>query len=303
MKKRSSLGLGIGCFCVASVVLLLLMPLSSFSHHPHRLLAVIRPTFTFAAYQPRGFYDYYRGNCKASCLTVPVNPRERTSAMDYASSNNALEMIKSLGITDVVTDELVTENPSLLENYEKVIVLHNEYVTQAEFDAIIHHPDVLYLYPNALYALVSYNPGAGTITLERGHGYRGITNAFYWGPSMSTKDEYNTGCKGWQFEKAANGIVLNCYPESDILHDAKLWIAIMNQKSGSSLHDCFLTNNWRGRKKEKGIYVEILDFRKARSLELLLCKIREQNSCAHGLTCSNICAHASPSPQGACCLN
>jgi hypothetical protein len=225
MKKRFLLGLGAGC--CALVIFLVLVPFSS--HHPRRLIAVIRPTFTFAAYQPHGFYDYYRGNCRARCLTVPLNPKARTATMEYSGSNNALKTIELLGISDVVTDQQVTENPSVLANYSKVIILHNEYVTQAEFDAITRHPDVLYLYPNALYALVSYNPGAGTITLVRGHGYGGINNAFGWKPSMSTKDEYNTGCKDWQLEKAVNGAVLNCYPEFDILHDAKLWFAIANK--------------------------------------------------------------------------
>lgn len=225
MEKRFLFGLGAGC--CALVIFLVLVPFSS--HHPHRLIAVIRPTFTFAAYQPHGFYDYYRGNCKARCLTVPLNPRERTGTMEYAGSNNALKKIESLGISDVLTDEQVAKNPSILTNYSKIIVLHNEYVTQAEFDAITRHPNVLYLYPNALYALVSYNPTAGTITLERGHGYGGINEAFGWKPSMSTKDEYNTSCKNWQLEKAVNGVVLNCYPESDILHDAKLWLVIANK--------------------------------------------------------------------------
>ncbi|WP_158384884.1 N,N-dimethylformamidase beta subunit family domain-containing protein [Candidatus Nitrososphaera evergladensis] len=234
MKKKKSfhLGLVVGCCALVIIIFFFILPLSSSlsSYRSHRLLVVIRPTFTFAAYQPHGFYDYYRGNCKTRCLTVPLSPRERTSVMDYAGSNNALEMIKSLETSDVVTDEQVTKNPSILASYQKVIVLHNEYVTQAEFDAITRHPDVLYLYPNALYALVSYNPVSNTITLQKGHGYKGVNDAFNWPPSRSTKDEYNTSCKNWQFEKAVNGIVLNCYPEFDILHDAKLWIAIINRK-------------------------------------------------------------------------
>lgn len=225
MEKKFLFGLGAGC--CALIIFLVLVPFSS--HHPHRLIAVIRPTFTFAAYQPHGFYDYYRGNCKARCLTVPLNPRERTGTMEYAGSNNALKKIESLGISDMLTDEQVAKNPSILTNYSKIIVLHNEYVTQAEFDAITRHPNVLYLYPNALYALVSYNPTTRTITLERGHGYGGINEAFGWKPSMSTKDEYNTSCKNWQLEKAVNGVVLNCYPESDILHDARLWLVIANK--------------------------------------------------------------------------
>jgi hypothetical protein len=148
--------------------------------------------------------------------------------MSFAGSHNALEKIISLQISDLVTDEQVTVNPSILENYDKVIVLHNEYVTQEEFEAITHHPNVLYLYPNALYALVSYDSKFDSITLERGHGFRGVNDAFNWQPSMSTRDEYNRSCKNWHLERASNGSVLNCYPEADILHDSKLVSTIIS---------------------------------------------------------------------------
>lgn len=226
MGRSFRFGIG-GLLCTTVVILFFVFP--AFINPPPRFSSttahstvVIEPTFTIAAYQPHGFYDYYRNMCNTRCLTVRLKPMQYTYNMYYAGSSNALQKIESLGISDVVTDEQVTQNPSILANYGKVIVLHNEYVTQAEFDAIIHYPHVLYLYPNALYALVSYHPSSGTITLEKGHGYNGVRNAFNWPPSMSTKDEYNTSCNNWQLEKAANGSVLNCYPEFDILHDARL---------------------------------------------------------------------------------
>ena len=36
-------------------------------------------------------------------------------------------------------------------------MLHNEYVTRPMFDAITSHPNVIYLYPNALYAEIEVN--------------------------------------------------------------------------------------------------------------------------------------------------
>jgi hypothetical protein len=146
--------------------------------------------------------------------------------MNYAASRNGLQKIIQMGIADVVTDQRVTDNPSILSRYRKVIVLHNEYVTEAEFNAITHHPHVLYLYPNALYALVSYNPKDATITLEKGHSYKGVYNAFGWGPSKSTKYEFDTGCKSWRLIRVINGAMLNCYPEYALLYNEKLWNAV-----------------------------------------------------------------------------
>ena len=197
-------------------------------HRVHRDILVIKPTFTTAAYRHGGFYDYYRGNCSVKCLKVKLNSRQPIDGMGYVGSQNALQVIQDLGIADEVSDQRVTKEPSILTNYHKIIVLHNEYVTKTEFDAITHHPNVLYLYPNALYALVTYNSSDATITLVRGHGYGGVNNGFGWGPSMSTKNEYDTSCDDWRMLKVANGFMLNCYPEFRVLHDRNLWKAIEN---------------------------------------------------------------------------
>jgi hypothetical protein len=101
-------------------------------------------------------------------------------------------------------------------------MLYNEYVSQTEFSAIMHHKHVLYLHPNPLYALVSYDPDARTITLLKGHGYGGVGNAFGWGPSMSTKGEYDRKCTDLYFIKVKNGDIINCYPEAIISYDKQL---------------------------------------------------------------------------------
>lgn len=200
---------------------------------------VIAPLFTMMAYQPHGFYDYYchgdhaSGSCKSlyvdncgnECLTVGV-PKKVSDRMKFVSSRNGLETLKNIGYSNVLTDEDVSKHPEQLAKYRQVIVLHNEYVTQAEFDAITSHPNVTYLYPNALYAEVALNSN-GTITLLRGHGYNGVNSAFGWAPAESTKDEYDIWCDHWQFiplEKHSR--IINCYPENRILYDPLLWLAI-----------------------------------------------------------------------------
>lgn len=94
-----------------------------------------------------------------------------------------------------VKDQDVDKNPDILKQYKRVIVLHNEYVTKKEFDAITSHPDVVFLYPNALYAQVKTNYDNGTITLVRGHGYPDSTigNGFDWKYDNS-RYEYDIDC-------------------------------------------------------------------------------------------------------------
>jgi hypothetical protein len=182
---------------------------------------VVIPVLTSSAYSERGFYAHYRGEC-AKCLTIKI----RDDTHSFVDSNNGLKVLQSLGY-NTITDIDIDKNPKILEKYDEVILLHNEYVTQREFDAIAKHPQVLYLYPNALYAKVSINYWNDTVTLVRGHGYPNstIANGFGW-KFDNSKLEYNRDCGNWNFHKIYNGIMLNCYPEGRLDFDIGLLQAI-----------------------------------------------------------------------------
>ena len=178
---------------------------------------VVLPVLTQAAYGLHGFYWFYSGRCGQECLTVPI-PKNFTAS--YVTGGGVYDTFLDQDFA-YVTDIDVDKNPAILAKYDKVILLHNEYVTQKEFDAITHHSNVIYLYPNALYALVSVNYDKNTITLVRGHGYpqKYIRNGFGW-TFDNSKYEYNTECENWQFYKIKNGYMLDCYPQLAIQNDS-----------------------------------------------------------------------------------
>jgi len=95
-------------------------------------------------------------------------------------------------------------------------MLHNEYVTRAMFDAITNHPNVIYLYPNALYAEIEVNYTDETITLIRGHNYpeQEISNGFDWQFDNTHPYEYDSTCLGMEFYRTSDGWMTNCYPEN-----------------------------------------------------------------------------------------
>ena len=171
--------------------------------------AVIFPTFTSTAYGEPGFYTYYRGECD-TCTTTSIKiPR-----LMFASSGNAGQSFSLMGYK-ILDDIEVDKNPSILEEYDKIIMLHNEYVTQTMFDAITNHSNVIYLYPNALYAEIEVDYETNLITLIRGHGYpeSGISNGFDWELDNTHPYEYDTECLAMEFYRIDNGWMTNCYPE------------------------------------------------------------------------------------------
>ena len=171
--------------------------------------AVIFPTFTSIAYGEPGFYTYYRGECDA-CTTIEfASPK-----LMFASSGNGVQALSLMGY-NTIDDMAIDKNPDILKKYDKVIMLHNEYVTQAMFDAITNHPNVIYLYPNALYAEIEVDYENNLMTLIRGHGYPEpeISNGFDWEFDNTHPYEYDTECANMEFYKIENGWMTNCYPE------------------------------------------------------------------------------------------
>ena len=126
---------------------------------------IVYPYFTAIAYTEPGFYTYYRGECD-SCITTKFS--EQTPV--YSASGIGHQALSLLGYNSL-TDMEIDKNPDVLAQFDKVIMLHNEYVTRAMFDAITSHPNVIYLYPNALYAEIEVDYVDETITLIRGHNY------------------------------------------------------------------------------------------------------------------------------------
>ena len=198
----------------------------------------VYPSFTQAAYEQGGFYDFYRQNCNSGCLTVPIPSKIN----GFQSSSIFGAWVLKLLNYPYVKDEDVDKNPDILKQYKRVIVLHNEYVTKKEFDAITSHPDVVFLYPNALYAEVQINYNSNTITLVRGHGYPNSTvkNGFDWKYDNS-KYEYDVDCTNSYFYRSENYAMLNCYPEFAILHNEQLIRSLQKADPTDLLDDI---NNW-----------------------------------------------------------
>ena len=176
----------------------------------------IIPVYTASAYSKNGFYDFYNGKCD-TCLTTKIISIDE---LGEQSSANAVKILKLLGY-DSITDIELDKNPNILSKYDKIIVLHNEYVTKNLFNAITSHPNVIYLYPNALYAEISTNFVDNTISLIRGHGYpnENIANGFDWEFENTHPYEYDKECDNWEFYDIPNGKMLNCYPEQKIWQD------------------------------------------------------------------------------------
>ena len=180
----------------------------------------IIPTFTASAYSKNGFYDFYNENCSEQCLTTKIVTENK---LDYSSSANSVKILQLLEY-DSISDLELHQNPSILKNYDKVIVLHNEYVSKIMFDAITAHKNIVFLYPNSLYGEIELNDSNNKITLVRGHGYPSsdIKNGFNWENENTDPYEFDNECNNWKFYPISNGHMLNCYPEQIIWKNESL---------------------------------------------------------------------------------
>ena len=189
---------------------------------PNSGTVVIYPVFTSAAYKEPGFYTHFAGKCDQSCVTDLSfeNPE-----FQFTSSGATAQILYHVGY-DFLTDVQVDQNPEILENYDTVILLHNEYVTQKQFDAISNHSNLIFLNPNALYAEIDVNYDDNTMTLIRGHDYppeNPVANGFGYAIEEKFHEyEYELECLDWKFVEIENGFHLNCYPESIIVDNLEI---------------------------------------------------------------------------------
>lgn len=183
-------------------------------------IVIVVPVFTASAYTKNGFYAYFKNTCDERCLTTEIVTRNEFGS---SASANAIKILQLLGY-ETISDIDIDQNPNILQKYDKIILLHSEYVTKSMFDAIINHPKVVYLYPNALYAEISVDYNLNTISLIRGHNYPEdkITNGFDWEFDNTHPFEYDTECIDWEFYEITNGMMLNCWPEQIIWKDELL---------------------------------------------------------------------------------
>jgi len=188
---------------------------------PNPKTVVVYPIFTSGSYQEPGFYTYFRGDCDETCIT---NVSFNNPVIEYTSSGMTTQILYLLGY-EFVTEIDIDKNPKILDNYETVILLHNEYVTKKIFDAISNHPNLIFLFPNALYAEINVDYKDNTMTLIRGHNYpeQSIANGFDYEVEERFHDyEYDTECLTWEFLEFENGHHLNCYPDGMIHTDLNI---------------------------------------------------------------------------------
>lgn len=94
-------------------------------YHEENKSVIIIPIFTASAYSENGFYDFYEKKCENCTTTKILTEKELVST----SSANAVKILKLLGY-DSITDVELDKNPNLISEYNKIIILHNEYVTK-----------------------------------------------------------------------------------------------------------------------------------------------------------------------------
>jgi len=181
---------------------------------------VILPVFTSSAYSENGFYEYFFDRCD-DCTTVKIV--ENNYLQFFEASQMGARTLEILGYK-TITDIDLDKNPNILKEFDTVILLHNEYVTQSMFNSIVNHPHVIYLYPNALYAEIEVDYEKNEITLIRGHGYpeSTIMNGFDWEFDNTHPYEYDDECENWEFYRIPNGEMLNCYPERELISNIEL---------------------------------------------------------------------------------
>ncbi|MDQ6668782.1 MAG: hypothetical protein M3Y53_11245, partial [Thermoproteota archaeon] len=173
--------------------LLLLKNTTKFTAESKRVsIALIRPTFTAAAYHA-SFYKFYFVhssiplharknitsdlNLLSSPVTNMLTGSSSASTIVYLTNHMRAALPKSN--THVLTDEDVDNGGIFFvdgtNKYDILILGHQEYVTQHEYDNlkrfVANGGTMILMDGNVFYAEVRYDRNTHTITLVKGHGW------------------------------------------------------------------------------------------------------------------------------------
>src|ERR1051326_7050008 len=156
-------------------------------------IAFIKPTFTAAAYNS-AFYKFYFLFIHASArtnITTHLNllsskiPKQLTPSSSASTMSFLPRHLKTLlphSNINVLTDaDVDSGSPIFVKNritsnrYDILIVGHEEYVTQKEYDNlkqfVANGGTLIVLDGNAFFAQIKYNSNTDIITLVKGHGW------------------------------------------------------------------------------------------------------------------------------------
>ncbi|GBH34725.1 MAG: hypothetical protein K5798_05630 [Nitrosopumilus sp.] len=180
--------------------------------------AVVYPILTQTAYAWGGIHDFYLGRCD-TCSEIKI---EEYYDPIFSVGAKSFRILEFLGYS-VIDDIDIDKNPEILDNFNSIVLLHNEFVTENEFLAITSHPNVIFMYPGALNSKVKINYDKETMILQRGPSFPDpdTVNGFDWKYDNSNISN-NTICEEWEFYKIENGHMLNCTPEDIIQNNDKI---------------------------------------------------------------------------------
>ena len=195
------------------------------SQYPLKLggkVALIEPTFTYAAYQNGSFYNFYTKYSHllwdddrniASITTdldllkdrpIPHGPfpyyiHPEYNDIPYIDYFNVLlqHIKKNFTFISKMTDVDVHEGTIFQNNgknaYDVLFLFHSEYVTQSEYNNlkkfVSNGGTIVFTEGNILYAEVSYNKSSDTISLVNGHDWKFDGNSATNGISERWLDE------------------------------------------------------------------------------------------------------------------
>lgn len=151
-----------------------------------RAVAFVEPSFTAAAYNLDGFYEFYdkyqdvdfgqdiADDLNLMTADIPAEPDRAyfepilQRVRGFVSSDVEMTII---GDTDVHDGFIFRDDET--NAYEALILLHNEYVTQQEYDNLKRYVSnggkIIFLDGNLFYGEVAYDRAYCTATLIKGH--------------------------------------------------------------------------------------------------------------------------------------
>ena len=135
-----------------------------------------------------------------------------------------------------VTDYYLEHNGTSIkmEDYDKVILMRNSYVTDNFRNMVLNHTNVVYMFPDALTKEVTTN---STYTKAPRDSQITMTYVDDIEPLHPMAHEWadDNRCEEWEFIKVINGYMMNCTPDVAIINNHDMILTMRDISTNSEL--------------------------------------------------------------------
>lgn len=209
----------------------------------------IYPQFTYYANEKNSLADIGNNDCRGcekyaifnENIWTPVIASGKGKSIAFKNFNIFLGGVSDVGgrtiyevgfrYFNTTNDNSINVKPEILNDFDRIVLMRNVYITDEMRQAILAHNNVIYMFPDVMTKQVKLQNMTDAIMDENGNIKIANTTMTYVGDypplhPMAFEWVDDNRCEDWEFVPVQNGYMMNCVPDVAIINNYNMLVAL-----------------------------------------------------------------------------